>query len=38
MHGVLMGSSLSPIVANIVLEDLETEVLKKLSTNPTFYV
>ena len=31
MFGTLMGSSLSPIIADIVMQDLEETALKKLS-------
>ena len=32
-----MGNSISPILSDIVMEDLETECTKKLSIKPTFY-
>jgi len=36
-YGTPMGSALSPIIANIVMDDLETRALKKLSINIPFY-
>ena len=32
-----MGSPLSPIIADIVMQDLEETALKKLSVQPLFY-
>ena len=32
-----MGNSISPILSDIVMEDFETECIKKLSIKPTFY-
>ncbi|XP_018364761.1 PREDICTED: uncharacterized protein LOC108762315 [Trachymyrmex cornetzi] len=36
--GVPMGSPLSPIVADIVMQELESISIRKLATTPTFYV
>ncbi|EFN74754.1 hypothetical protein EAG_01936, partial [Camponotus floridanus] len=36
-HGILMGSPLSPVVADIFLRDLEKKALNLLSYRPAFY-
>jgi len=35
--GVPMGSPLSPIIANMVMQDLEEDILKNLNTQPLLY-
>ena len=37
VFGTPMGSSLSPIIADIVMQDLKETALKKLSAQPLFY-
>ena len=37
IFGSAMGNPISPILSDIVMEDLETECIKKLSIKPTFY-
>ena len=36
--GIPMGSPLSPIVSDIVMQDLEIKALQRLSILPSFYV
>ena len=37
IYGTLMGSPISGLFADIVVEDLENECLQKLSFSPLFY-
>ena len=37
IFGSDMGNSISPILSDIVMDDLETECIKKLNFKPTFY-
>jgi len=36
-YGTPMGSPLSPVIADVVMRDLETECLTKINCQPTFY-
>jgi len=38
IFGMLMGSPLSPIISDIILQDLESDILNKLTTKLSFYV
>ena len=37
IHGAAMGSPLSPVIANLYMENLETKALTSLQTPPSFY-
>jgi len=37
-YGAPMGSPLSPIIADLALQNLESHILKKLSFKPVFYI